>query len=228
VSSSRSRDRRQTGPTRRPRNRGDPSGEDHCPSGFPPGRDSRWPSIQASTSLGVNFTAPYADAAGSLAVHAPVVDGRDRHAEVLGEVLDAQQRLESADRFELRLHALSVDWMLRVAPRRRDTPCQLPARAAGHTRWTSGHTPRRRPLSLVAAQRGGSSSLDTVQRRSDLSGSSWATGGRRGTSMTAGSARSTTGSPTYVRIARCGFAVPFAPDTDGRRRRTGCDTPGDR
>lgn len=60
----------------------------------------------------------HSDAARPFPVDAPVVDGRDRHTEVAGQVLHAQRRLQAAHSDELCRHARQVDTGLRTAPSR--------------------------------------------------------------------------------------------------------------
>src|SRR5699024_1202348 len=58
------------------------------------------------------------DATGAFAVDAPVVEGRDRDAEVVGQVLDAQQRLQAACGGSVGVHVGQVRTGSRANPRR--------------------------------------------------------------------------------------------------------------
>jgi hypothetical protein len=59
----------------------------------------------------------HADCAGTLAIGAPVSNGRDRHIEVLGKSLDRQQRLQAAPG-GVGIHDQQVCWRLQAPPRR--------------------------------------------------------------------------------------------------------------
>ena len=78
-----------------------------------------------------------ADRARSLAVHAPVVDGRHRHAEVGGDGVDAQQRLQTAHGDVGGLHDHQVRPGFQALPR-----ISMRSRA-GTARCRSNDSPRR-------------------------------------------------------------------------------------